>query len=66
MQVGVEEAEDVNLVEHVPVEVADDPVEIVPPLAQRRGTRSPSRTAIMISISGMPSISSVVRTREVV
>ena len=29
MQVGVEVAEDIDLVEHVPVEVPDDPVEIV-------------------------------------
>jgi hypothetical protein len=34
MQIGVEKAGDVDLVEHVPVEVADDAPEVVPALAQ--------------------------------
>ena len=37
VQVGVEVAEHVDLVEHVPVEVADDPVEVV--AARRRAPR---------------------------
>ena len=67
VEVGMERPEHVDLVEHVPVEVTDDPVRSCPSASSSVEVRLVAvRTAITMSMSGMPSISSVVSTREVV
>ena len=67
VQVGVEVAEHEHLVEHVPVEVTADAVEVVARgRSPARYAWSPSRLATITSMSGMPSMSSAVSTREVV
>ena len=67
VQVGVEVAEHEHLVEHVPVEPAHDPVEVV------AGRGQPVEVGLVAVPprdhhldQGIPSISSVVSTREVV